>query len=145
VRLLRRSLVDVTARLGREPQLEREAVALAGRWPEDPSAADPDLVPTLLGVAGGAADRVLFDRLRDEALRTTDRERRERLLGGLGAGLCANSTHQEMEGFFKERSASVAGGPRILAQALEDVDQCVARKTAQQPSLVTFLEGRPAS
>ncbi len=217
VRLLRRSLAGVAAGLGRDPQLEREAVALAGRWLEDPSAADPDLVPTLLAVAAGAADRVLFDRLKGEALRTTDRERRERLLGGLGAvrdpglvgealaltlderldaresvwvpwalasqretrrasfdfmkahydalaarlprgefsptayfpwigaGLCADSTHQEMEGFFKERSAGVAGGPRILAQALEAVDQCVARKTAQQPGLVAFLEGRPAS
>jgi alanyl aminopeptidase len=50
-----------------------------------------------------------------------------------------------MEGFFKERSAGVAGGPRILAQTLEDVDQCVARKTTQQPGLVAFLEVRPAS
>ncbi len=212
VRLLRQSVVGVSLRLGRDPQLEREAVALAGRWLDDPSAADSDLLPAVLAGAAGAGDRALFDRMREEVLRSTDREQRERLFRGLGAvrdpglarealaltleerldpresvrilgvlssqretrrasfdfmkahydalvarlprgefstpayfpwigaGLCADSTRQEMEGFFKERSAGVAGGPRILAQALEDVDQCVARKKVQQPGLVAFLE-----
>jgi alanyl aminopeptidase len=216
VRLLRLSVVSVTARLGRDTRLQREAVGLAHAWLEDPSAVDPDLVPIVLATAAGGGDRALFDRLRDEAVRTTtDRERRKRLLTGLATvrdpglarealaltldervdaresvwilwalasqretrraafdflkshydalvarlprgefsppayfpwiatGLCAADTHQEMEGFFKERSASVGGGPRVLAQALEDVDQCVARKQAQQPGLIAFLESRP--
>lgn len=216
-RLLRKSVVAVTARFGRDRELEREGVALSQRWLDDPSTADPDLVPAMLEAAAGAADRRLFDRMRGELLRTDDRDQRDRLLGGLGAvrdpglageaaaltldervdaretvwilhglasrretrriafdylkshydalgarlpsagfspvmyfpwigtGLCDESTRGEMTTFFTERSAKVEGGPRELAQALENVDQCVARKKTHRPSVVAFLEARPAS
>ena len=218
VRLLRKSVVAVTARHGRDREFEKAGVALAQRWLDDPSTADPDLVPTILAAAAGAADRSLFDRMRGELFRTGDRDQRERLLGGLGAvrepglageavaitldervdvresvellwtlasrretrqvavdylkshydllaarlpgggaftpvmyfpwigvGLCGDSTRDEMEAFFRERSAKVTGGPRELDKALEDVDQCVARKKAQQPSVIAFLDSLPAN
>jgi hypothetical protein len=53
--------------------------------------------------------------------------------------------HREIESFFGPRSASVEGAPRVLAQVLEAVDQCVALKKAQQPSLAAYLESRPES
>jgi alanyl aminopeptidase len=217
VRLLRRSVLGMAAGVGRDRDLEREAVDLAGRWLEDPSALDPDLVQTVLSAAAGAGDRGLFERLKAASLKTQDRERRERLLwafGGVrdpelvrdalaltlderldplesirvlwalgskrgtrraafdflkanydalvarlpqgqmspvpylpwvGANLCAADTRQEVEGFFAKRNASVLGGPRVLAQALEVVDQCVALKGSQQASLAAYLESRSGS
>jgi alanyl aminopeptidase len=211
VRLLRRSVVRVTVRLGRDADLEREAAALAARWLENPSALDPDLVGTALAGACGAADSTLFERLMNEARHTSDREQRERVLQGLGAvrdpdrvrqvlaltlderldpretvwllfelgsqretrrtafdfltanyetlvarlprgemspvpylpwvgaGLCEADTRQEIGGFFEKRSASVTGAPRVLAQILESVDQCVALKRAQQKGLAAYL------
>jgi hypothetical protein len=32
------------------------------------------------------------------------------------------------------------GGPRELAQTLEQIDLCIAYKKAQQPSLIEFFE-----
>jgi alanyl aminopeptidase len=189
-------------------------VALVGRWLDDPSVLDPELVVTALGAASATGDRQIIERLKQELLRTTDRERRERLLSGIGAvrepslardllpltlddridpresvlllfrlahretrrvtfdflkanydalmsrspqgelsavlylpwvgaGFCAEDTHAELEGFFGTRFETVMGGPRVLAQVLESVDQCVARKRAQQPSLAAYLEGLP--
>jgi alanyl aminopeptidase len=208
VRLMRERVVAVAATLGRDPELEREAVARVGRWLDDPSAIDAELVDTAIGTAVQAGDRPLFARLMDEMLRTSDRARRERLLKGfqgvidpelvqrvlaltldaridaresvsvlwalgseretsratfdflkanydalvarlpagemspvpylpwVGARLCSRP---EIEGFFKERTASVPGGPRVLDQVLESVDQCTAQKKAQQAGLSAYL------
>jgi alanyl aminopeptidase len=57
----------------------------------------------------------------------------------VGAGLCEADTRQEIGGFFEKRSASVTGAPRVLAQILESVDQCVALKRAQQKGLAAYL------
>ncbi len=84
-RLLRRTLVGIVVGLGRDPQLVREAGSLVGRWLEDASALDPDLVPPALAAAAGSGDRALFERLKRDALRASDREQRRRLLRGLGA------------------------------------------------------------
>jgi alanyl aminopeptidase len=218
VRLLRKSVIAVTARFGHDRALEREGIALAQRWLDDASSADPDLVTTILAAAAGAGNRDLFERLRGELVRTGDRDQRDRLLEGLGAvrdpglageaaaitldervdaresvqilwslasrretrraafdyltrhydalaarlpstgaftpvmyfpwlgaDLCNESARKEIDAFFKERSARVVGGPRELAQALESLDQCVAREKFHRTSVSAFLEARPAS
>jgi alanyl aminopeptidase len=61
----------------------------------------------------------------------------------VGAGLCAADTRQEIAAFFEKRSASVTGASRVLAQVLESVDQCVARKSAQQAGLVAYFTSLP--
>jgi alanyl aminopeptidase len=216
-RLLRRTVVGIVVGLGRDPELALEAVGVVGRWLDDASTLDPELVPTALAAATGAGDRALFERLRDAAVRTTDRDQRERLLRGLGAvsepglvrealaltldarldprdsidvlwalgrqretrraafdflkanydalaagqahgelspilyfpwlgaRLCEADTHQEVQAFFEKRSAAITGAPRELAQVLESVDQCVARKRAQQAGLSAYLESRSGS
>lgn len=83
-RLLRASLVKITGTLGEDRTLSAEAVKLANRWLEDASAVDPDMVDVVLAVAARSGDRALFDRLHKEAGSSTDRERRERVLRGLG-------------------------------------------------------------
>ena len=61
----------------------------------------------------------------------------------VGAGLCADDTRGQIEGFFGPRATAVTGAPRVLAQVLESVDQCLALKSAQQPSLAAYLEAHP--
>jgi len=212
VRLLRRSLLQVTVGTGRDPQLGHEAIALVGRWLGDPTALDPELVTTAIGAASAWGGSEMVSRLSQEVVRTTERERRERMLAGLGsarepgearellaltlderldpresitvlfglsrkretrrtafdflktnydalaarlphgefspavyfpwvgAGLCAEDTRAEIDGFFGPRAAALTGGPRVLTQVLESVDQCIARKRLQQPPLAAYLE-----
>jgi alanyl aminopeptidase len=87
VQRMRQQVVGVAATLGRDPELQREAVARVGRWLDDPSALDPELVDTAIVTAVQAGDRPLFARLTDEVLRTSDRARRERLLKGFQGAL----------------------------------------------------------
>ena len=83
-RLLRRDVVNIAGTLGKDTLLASEAVKLAYRWLDDSKAVEPDMVDVVLVVAARSGDRTLFERLHDEAKRSTDRERRERLLAGLG-------------------------------------------------------------
>ncbi len=63
----------------------------------------------------------------------------------VAAGLCTTDARREMEAFFKPRTATVEGGPRVLDQALESVDQCLARKRVQEPSLAAYFRSRARS
>jgi alanyl aminopeptidase len=58
----------------------------------------------------------------------------------VGAGFCSAPERAEVEAFFKPKVEGYAGGPRILAQALERIDLCIARRAALGPSLAEFLK-----
>ncbi|WP_164012326.1 M1 family metallopeptidase [Pyxidicoccus trucidator] len=60
----------------------------------------------------------------------------------VGAGFCGAEQRQQVADFFTERSARAPGGPRILAQVLERVDQCTTLKEAQAQSIQSFLDPR---
>jgi alanyl aminopeptidase len=85
IRLLRRVLVSAAGLVGRDPGLQADAVPLARRWLDDPSAIDPDMLETVLAVAAAAADRPLADRWRAEVVRAGDRYRRKLLFAALGS------------------------------------------------------------
>ena len=55
---------------------------------------------------------------------------------------CSAAEAREAEEFFTPRVAKLNGGPRVLAQVLESIHLCEARKTVQQADLVNFLENR---
>jgi alanyl aminopeptidase len=59
----------------------------------------------------------------------------------VATGFCDAAHRAEAEAFFKERSATAQGGPRLLAQALETVGQCAALRAAQGSSVSEFLKG----
>jgi len=60
-----------------------------------------------------------------------------------GAGAFCDEAHRlDVEKFFKERMAKAPGGPRILAQTLEQIQLCTARKQAQQAGLAAFLQSQ---
>jgi alanyl aminopeptidase len=56
------------------------------------------------------------------------------------SSLCSPEARREVHAFFAERSKSMSGGPRALAQTLEKIDLCVARKAAQQAAATQYLK-----
>ncbi len=61
------------------------------------------------------------------------------MLSSVGAALCDPADRQEVDAFFRTRSAALPGGQRVLAQTLERIDQCALLKARQQPSMTAFL------
>jgi alanyl aminopeptidase len=57
----------------------------------------------------------------------------------LGGGFCDAGHRADVARFFQERTPSQEGGPRTLAQTLEGIDACVARRTAHEASVRAFL------
>ncbi len=55
---------------------------------------------------------------------------------------CSAEEAREVQDFFGPRMAKVNGGPRNLAQLLENIKLCEARKKIQQPDLIQFFESR---
>jgi alanyl aminopeptidase len=68
-------------------------------------------------------------------------------LAVVAGGFCDAGHRADAEAFFKERSAKLPGGERVLAQVLETIDLCTVFKEKQAPSVGAFLQtyGRPAS
>jgi alanyl aminopeptidase len=93
---LRPRLVGLVGSSGNEKQLIDQATALAWKWLDDHKAVEPEMVGVVLGIAAQYGDQKLFDRLRADAKKATDRQERGRLLGAMGA--------------FKD--------PKIVAQAM---------------------------
>jgi alanyl aminopeptidase len=57
-----------------------------------------------------------------------------------GGSFCDSASRGELQAFFSPKVDQYAGAPRNLAQTLEGIDLCIARKTAQQDSVKAFLE-----
>jgi alanyl aminopeptidase len=53
---------------------------------------------------------------------------------------CDEPHQRDMAEFFRERSPKLPGGPRVLAQAQEQIGLCRAYVAAQQASVTSFLE-----
>lgn len=206
---LRPALLALVAGKGRDPELGKQATALAWRWLDDRKAVDPEVVGAVLSVAARRGDQRLFDRLLAGAKQTEDRTERTRLLGALGAfvepklvnqamalmlgdqfdlrealgllqggfqnpatrevayrfvvdnydaitnklppmyrpymaftlvAVCDDARKAEAEAFFRPRIEKLDGGPRILAQALEQLSLCAAAKKAQTPGVIAYLK-----
>jgi cytosol alanyl aminopeptidase len=58
---------------------------------------------------------------------------------GIGAALCDDGKRAEMKAFFEEHSTKYVGGPRALAQALENMHVCSTFRAAQSPNVTAFL------
>jgi alanyl aminopeptidase len=58
----------------------------------------------------------------------------------VGEDFCNAADRDDLDAFFKPRVDGYAGGPRTLAQTLEGIDLCIARKKALEPSLAEFLK-----
>ena len=60
-------------------------------------------------------------------------------LSAVGNGFCDASGRAEIESFFGPKADRFNGGKRILAQTLERIDLCIARKQTLGPSLARLL------
>ncbi len=60
-------------------------------------------------------------------------------LPAVGQGFCSVERAQEVESFFAERITDLAGGPRNLANVLEQINLCAARVEAQKESAQAFF------
>jgi alanyl aminopeptidase len=56
-----------------------------------------------------------------------------------GTAYCDRAHRDELEKLFAPRIASIEGGPRSLANALEEMSLCIARRAAQEPSARAFF------
>jgi alanyl aminopeptidase len=54
--------------------------------------------------------------------------------------LCDTDRKAELEAFLKPRIEKLDGGPKALAQALEQLSLCSAGRKAQTPGVVAFLK-----
>jgi alanyl aminopeptidase len=60
-------------------------------------------------------------------------------LPSLAVGQCSDAARSEVEAFFAPRAAAWSGGPRLLAQALEEMRLCAAYRETQGPSVAAFF------
>ena len=206
---LRPTLLGLVAGSGKDPELIKQATALAWKWLDDRTAIEPDLVGVTLRVAARHGDQKLFDRLHAAAKAATDRADRTRLLAAMGGfsnpeivkqamaivltdefelreaaallqggfahratrataykfvtdnfddisaklpepfrpylaftfvALCDEAKKPEVQKFFGPRIEKLDGGPRVMAQALEQLTLCSAARKAQTPGVVAFLK-----
>ena len=61
-------------------------------------------------------------------------------LAGMAGSLCSEAERAEAEAFFTGRSTQYTGGPRILKQTMERINQCAAFHKAQSASVAAFFK-----
>ena len=61
-------------------------------------------------------------------------------LSKVAAGFCEDAQRADAEAFFGTRSTKYTGGPRVLKQTLERIDQCSRLKKAESGHIATFLK-----
>ncbi|HET7504774.1 MAG TPA: M1 family metallopeptidase, partial [Kofleriaceae bacterium] len=83
-RQLRSSLLLLVADTGGDPELIRQATALAWKWLDAHKAVDPDIIGAVLEVAARHGDQKLYDRLLGDARKASERAERARLLAAMG-------------------------------------------------------------
>ena len=63
-------------------------------------------------------------------------------LVGAGRSYCDEGHAKDIESFFGPKVEKIEGGPRVLAQTLEDVKLCAAKRVAQEKSARELFGGR---
>jgi cytosol alanyl aminopeptidase len=84
-RLLRPQVVSFVARRGEDPQLIQAARSATQRWLQDPTSIDPDIMNTVLTIAGTFGDPSLHATLVARLKSGPDRATRARLLRALSS------------------------------------------------------------
>jgi alanyl aminopeptidase len=58
----------------------------------------------------------------------------------VGVDYCSAEQKQQLQDFFAPRVEKFTGAPRALSQVLESIDDCIALKSAEEPSVEAFLK-----
>jgi alanyl aminopeptidase len=67
-------------------------------------------------------------------------EDHEAALVNFGTAFCTKDKRAAIEAFFEPRTTRAPGGPREYANAMEELDQCLAWREQQIPAAVAWLE-----
>jgi alanyl aminopeptidase len=59
----------------------------------------------------------------------------------LALGACDAAARAEVDTFFRPKAAALPGGEILLARALDALDVCIARRSAQSDAVAVFLDG----
>ncbi len=145
------------AREEADPRRRRALIGALGRF-RDPAAIDRALGLVLSGdfdvreasplMFGLSAERAARGRILDW-IEANHEQLVARLPGQflaylpyLAIGSCDAATRARAEAFFGPRAAAAPGGEIHLTRALESLDQCIARRAAQQQAVSEFLAGQ---
>jgi len=136
----RRDRVRLIQTMGafRDPAIEKAALALALSNEFDPR----DSLRIMWRASAESRTRDMayhfvkqnFDRLIERLPRDSGAS-----LPAAGRGYCDGDHRRDVEAFFKDRSTTFTGGPRTLANVLEQIDLCVALKRVQERSVEAFF------
>lgn len=122
----------------RNPQLAQKGIDLVLKG----DLAISEAMPLLWGPIGYAKTRRLpFDFVKahfDELVAKLPKDAGARL-SAMAGGLCSEAERAEAESFFGSRSTKYTGGPRILKQTIERINQCAAFEKAQAASITAFF------
>jgi aminopeptidase N len=58
----------------------------------------------------------------------------------IGGAFCDAEHRADVEAFFKDKAPHILGGPRVLANVLEQTSLCIANVRLSQPSVTAFLQ-----
>jgi len=58
----------------------------------------------------------------------------------VGGAFCSEEKAEEVEAFFRQRAEALPGGPRTLANTLEQIRLCAARVETHRESAVSFFD-----
>ena len=83
--LQRAGIVPFVASRGDDAALREEARRLAAEWLKTRKGIDANMVGPVLTAAAQFGDRALFDTMKAELAKTTDRQQRSRILGAMGS------------------------------------------------------------
>jgi alanyl aminopeptidase len=136
-RATRERLLTVLAAF-RDPALVKANLALVEAAPID----SRELTGLLFGAARWPGTRALaLETVSQhfELLSSRLPERSAAVLFFAGAAFCDTQHRAEVEADFSPRAEKTLGGKRILAQVLESIDLCVARRAVQVPSITSYL------
>ena len=123
----------------RDPAVARAALALVGSNEFDVR----ETLSILYGLSQEAATRQLgWDYLKGHFDQLTKRLSAEVLAAAprYAVSFCDEPHQRDMEQFFRDRSPKLPGGPRQLAQAVEESEICRAYVGAQRGGVIAFLQ-----
>ena len=128
----------------RDPAIAREAmrIALSDEFPAR------EAIVLVYGATHAAETRgPAYDFVRENFGELADKlpSREAAGLVAAGSALCDETRRAEVEAFFRERMASLPGGPRRYAQGMEQLRTCAAFRAAQAPAVARFFTAAHAS
>ncbi len=152
IKQLRPGMLGLVAGIAKDQELIKQATALAWKWLDDHKAITPEMIGSVLAVAGRYGDQKLFDRLHADAKKTKDREERGRLLGAMSSFIDPAIIKQAQaialtdEFELRDSAGLLQGGlqdprtrPSTIAFVMEHFDEIAAKLPAPYRAYMAYF------